>query len=140
MTKQQTSIGMALYLLLVRIDPKDQAGKMGHKNMSKDLKKQLAIEGNNNSKEYMQLLNASESITDTAKAGFERDELRINPGAMIQFIAWRYPELMKPYRLKHMHMMKLKDAYQDGLVWNSVRVSNKIVAQIEIYIKENYAK
>lgn len=136
MSKQQMLLGIALYLLLSRIDSNEQSGKTGRKNLLKALKKPLAIEGNKDPKPYLALVNASEGISDKAKAEFTREQLRINPGAIIKFTVWRYPELMDMFGLKQQHIENLYQAYDTTLMWNSVKVSNRIVTQIEIYVKE----
>ncbi len=136
MTQEQMLMGIHLYLILSKIDEKEQDGKTGRKRLMQALKRQLAIEGRKDAKSYLALVEASDMIVERAKDELSEGNIPINPGWIFKIILFRYPELMDPYGLKMMHVNNLQNAYRNELWWTSIKVGNRLVNQTKLYIKE----
>jgi len=129
-------IGIHLYLILSKIDEKEQDGKTGRKRLMQSLKKQLAIEGKKDTKSYLALVEASDMVMERAKDELNEGNMLINPGWIFKIIVFRYKDLMEPYDLKMSHINNLQSAYDNSLWWTSIKIGNRLVNQTRLYIKE----
>lgn len=137
MSDKQALVGIILYLVLSRIDSKEQDGKRGRKAIMKTLKKKLLQYGSTVPDKYLKMVEDSDSVMELAWKSLETDEISVNPGYMISLMFLRYPEYIYVYELKKDHVENLQDAYKKtASSMSTVKLTNKFIDQIDKYVED----
>lgn len=139
MRDQQLLLSTVIFLLLSSIPSSYQGGKRGRKAIRKAVKRPLSIYSRENKEHYISLVNAGEDCMNLA---MERlvddigdDAYYINPGILLKFLKWRYPDIMSISNIHDSHIENINEHYiGTGLGFISIKYGNMVVEQIQKYV------
>jgi len=137
MEEKQIVLGAALFIMLSTIPENYQGGKRGRKAIMKELKKKLKIYGSTSPVKYSKLANMANDVIQNARENLEfrnmdkEDLYYTNPGMMLKFIKWRYPEFVSMFELKNDHIENINSHYLGtGLGFQTIMFSNKLINEL----------
>ncbi len=144
LSDEQLILGIATFLLIYSIDSKEPRGKRIRKKIIRGLKAKLAIYRREDSKRYLELVNASKDIMESAKVEVESRGLnnkKICPGMMFSVLHFRYKDLIGDYDLDVNEAHELRDAFDSGAgSMFTMKYTNVLVAEIMKYTKQDLSK
>jgi hypothetical protein len=135
MSDKEMLAGICLYIILGMVDKNEQEGKRGRKAIIKKLKKRLIEESHKSPEKYLKFIEDSEIVAQNAAD--EMKEKMLNPGYVVFFMHYRYPEYIKVFDISEDHIENIKGVSSEGGVnFNAMKYTNRLIKEIDKYLGE----